>query len=204
MQYNIGRCSLPALLPLPPVRFTWETARTFLVNWLLARQKGWRIILRVEDLDGPRIKSGSDQLAMEDLLWLGLDWDQGPIYQTARAKKYEVAIKSLVDSGLAYACICSRKEVEQAASAPHGEDGSFVYPGTCRGRFASIEDAREQAGKPPALRFAVPDGVVSFEVNSPGRGNSMSHASSVILPSPRLMGRRRTNLRSWSMMRRWE
>jgi glutamyl-tRNA synthetase len=133
------------------------------VNWLLARQQGWRILLRVEDLDGPRIKSGADRLAMDDLLWLGIDWDDGPIYQAARAKKYEAAVKLLLDSRLAYPCVCSRKEVEQAASAPHAEDGSLVYPGICRGRFTSPQDAREQTAKLPATRFEVPEGIVAFE-----------------------------------------
>jgi len=151
------------LAPSPTGALHLGNARTFLVNWLLARQNGWRIVLRVEDLDGPRIKSGADQLAIEDLLWLGIDWDEGPIYQTARSKKYEAAIKFLLDSNLAYACTCSRKEVEQAASAPHAEDGLIIYPGTCRGRFASVEEARRETGKPPAIRFAAPPGVVSFE-----------------------------------------
>jgi len=151
------------LAPSPTGALHLGNARTFLVNWLLARQQGWRIVLRIEDLDGPRIKAGADRLAIEDLQWLGLDWDQGPIYQSTRQEKYSSAIRSLLDAGLAYPCVCSRKETLAAASAPHAEDGSAVYPGTCRGKYASPEEARRLTGKPPAIRFAAPAEIVRFD-----------------------------------------
>jgi glutamyl-tRNA synthetase len=140
-----------------------------MVNWLLARQRGWQIILRVEDLDGPRIKRGADRQAMEDLQWLGLDWDQGPIYQSTRMNQYAKAVQLLLNASLAYACVCSRKEVEAAASAPHTEDGLAVYPGTCRNRFKSQEAARVETGRPPAIRFAVPDELLAFNDCFAGR-----------------------------------
>jgi glutamyl-tRNA synthetase len=76
---------------------------------------------------------------------------------------YREAIDRLIAAGDAYPCVCSRKEVEQAASAPHAEDGGAVYPGTCRGVYASIAEARSAAGREPAIRFRVPDGLVSFQ-----------------------------------------
>jgi glutamyl-tRNA synthetase len=136
-------------------------ARTFLANWLAARRNGWRIILRIEDLDGPRVKKGADRQALEDLQWLGLDWDEGPIYQSARMPVYQSAIQRLLSAGHAYPCVCSRSEVASAASAPHADDGATIYPGTCRGRFAGVEQARA-AGREPALRFCVPDQIVAF------------------------------------------
>jgi glutamyl-tRNA synthetase len=151
------------LAPSPTGALHLGNARTFLVNWLLARQRGWRIILRIEDLDGPRVKKGADLQAIEDLKWLGLDWDQGPIYQSQRMPLYHAAVKRLIASGHAYPCICTRSEVNSAASAPHAEDGATVYPGTCRGRFASIEEASAACGRAPAIRLAVPDSVVEFE-----------------------------------------
>jgi glutamyl-tRNA synthetase len=152
------------LAPSPTGALHTGNARTFLLNWLMARQQGWRILLRVEDLDGPRVKTGADRQAIEDLRWLGLDWDDGPVYQSGRFGQYGVAIDSLVASGQAYPCICSRREVELAASAPHADDGAAVYPGTCRGRFRSIAEARARAGgREPAVRFKVPRGVVSFQ-----------------------------------------
>lgn len=150
------------LAPSPTGALHLGNARTFLINWLLARQNNWKIILRIEDIDGPRIKSGADLQAIEDLRWLGLDWDLGPIYQTHRLALYQQATSRLLATGHAYPCICTRKEIELAASAPHSEDGAAVYPGTCRGRFPSIEAATSAAGRPPAIRFAVPDQDLTF------------------------------------------
>ena len=123
----------------------------------MARQAGWRIVLRIEDLDGPRVKKGADQAALDDLAWLGIDWDEGPMRQSNRSAVYQSAVDRLVAAGAAYPCVCTRREVESAASAPHAEDGSPVYPGTCRGRFASAADARAAVGREPAIRFRVPD-----------------------------------------------
>ena len=155
--------SITRLAPSPTGALHLGNARTFLVNWLLARRNGWRIILRIEDIDGPRIKRDADQQAIEDLRWLGLDWDVGPIYQSGRIALYRAAIEQLIAHGAAYPCICTRKEVDLAASAPHAEDGSPIYPGTCRDRFGSIEEARHAAGREPAMRFRVPAGEVVFE-----------------------------------------
>lgn len=139
------------------------------MNWLLARQQHWRILLRMEDLDGPRVKPGADRQAIDDLRWLGLNWDDGPIYQSPRVKLYSAAIETLLTSGLAYPCVCSRREVESAASAPHAEDGAAVYPGTCRGRYGSVTEARERGGREPAVRFAVPRGTIEFTDEFSGR-----------------------------------
>src|SRR5436190_10237882 len=96
------------LAPSPTGALHLGNARTFLINWLLARQNNWKIILRIEDLDGPRIKRGADQQAIDDLCWLGLDWDEGPIYQSSRLPIYRAAIDRLVKDGFAYPCICTR------------------------------------------------------------------------------------------------
>ena len=102
-------------------------------------------MLRIEDIDGPRIKRGADRGVIEDLEWLGVEWDEGPVYQSQRLSKYREAIDRLIKLGKAYPCVCSRKEVEAAASAPHAEDGAAVYPGTCRGKFASLAQAEPAA-----------------------------------------------------------
>src|SRR4051812_28411679 len=138
--------AITRLAPSPTGALHLGNARTFLINWFLARQNGWRTILRIEDLDGPRIKRGADQQAIDDLRWLGIDWDNGPIYQSARMPEYAEAARRLFDAGKAYACVCTRKDVDLSASAPHAEDGAAVYPGTCRGRFKSIDDARRASG----------------------------------------------------------
>ena len=154
--------STTRLAPSPTGALHLGNARTFLVNWLLARQNRWRIVLRIEDLDGPRVRKGADRLAIDDLQWLGIDWDEGPVYQSTRMSLYRSAVQRLLDSGQAYPCVCSRSEVNTAASAPHAEDGAPVYPGTCRGRFATIRDAEDATGRPPAVRFLVPPATVEF------------------------------------------
>jgi len=151
------------LAPSPTGALHLGNARTFLINWILARRNGWRIVLRIEDLDGPRIKRGTDQLAIDDLRWLGIDWDEGPVYQSQRRPIYDQAAKKLLEQHDAYPCICTRRDVESAGSAPHADDGSLLYPGTCRERFATITDAIEAAGgKHPSLRFRHTPGVVRF------------------------------------------
>jgi glutamyl-tRNA synthetase len=152
------------LAPSPTGALHLGNARTFLVNWLLARQQGWRIILRIEDLDGPRIKCGADQQAIEDLRWLGIDWDEGPIYQSARREKYDEAVGELIQSGSTFICLCSRKDVESAASAPHASDGARIYPGTCRNVLYDL-----MPGTPFAVRFRVPDEVITFDDRFAGR-----------------------------------
>jgi glutamyl-tRNA synthetase len=150
------------LAPSPTGALHLGNARTFLINWLMARQAGWRVLLRVEDLDGPRVKAGADREAMEDLRWLGLDWDEGPVYQSSRAAAYHAAVARLLATGKAYACVCTRREVELAASAPHAEDGASVYPGTCRGKYENMREAEAASGRVPVVRFAVPDERVEF------------------------------------------
>jgi glutamyl-tRNA synthetase len=150
------------LAPSPTGALHLGNARTFLVNWWVARQRGWRVVLRIEDLDGPRVKAGADRAAMDDLRWLGIDWDEGPVYQSPRTPIYRVAAERLLSQGKAYPCVCTRREVELAASAPHAEDGAAVYSGACRGRFKSIEEARASVSRVPAVRFAVPEGEVEF------------------------------------------
>ena len=151
------------LAPSPTGALHLGNARTFLVTWLLARQRGWAVTLRVEDLDGPRVKAGAAAAAVDDLTWLGLDWDDGPLLQSTRAAAHAAAVRQLLDAGHAYPCACTRREVDAAASAPHAEDGASVYPGTCRGRFATVEDAIKAAGRPPAIRFRVEPGPVSWD-----------------------------------------
>jgi glutamyl-tRNA synthetase len=116
--------------------------------------------MRVEDIDLPRCKHELREQALEDMAWLGLDWDEGPhagdavgeFDQRTRTALYRQYLQRLIDGGVAYPCVCSRKDIQQASRAPHGEDG-IVYPGTCRGRFASADEARESSGCEPAWRF---------------------------------------------------
>lgn len=133
-------------------------ARTALLGWLRSRVRRGAFVLRIEDIDRPRVASGSAQSIMVDLRWLGLDWDEGPdvggsygpYVQSERLGRYDAAIKRLRESGLVYACTCSRKEIA-IASAPHGPaEYGPEYPGTCRA-------GPTHPGRTPAYRFRVPD-----------------------------------------------
>lgn len=159
------------LAPSPTGALHLGNARSFLVAWLRARQAGGALALRVEDIDGPRVKPGAAALAIEDLRWLGLDWDEGPdvggphapYVQTERKALYAAALARLREAGLVYPCICTRREVEEAASAPHGPAG-VAYPGTCRRRrFRDEAEARAAAGgRAPTWRFRVSHERVRF------------------------------------------
>lgn len=151
------------LAPSPTGALHLGNARTFLLNWLLARQRGWTLRFRMEDLDGPRTKPGAAREAIDELTWLGLDWDGAITQQSDRGEAYLAALKHLIDSGWAYPCTCSRKDIEQASSAPHLDDGVTAYPGTCRRRWNSPEQARQDTGRPVAWRLRVETGAIGFD-----------------------------------------
>ena len=161
------------LAPSPTGALHLGNARSFMIAWLSARSRGGGLVLRMEDLDHPKVKPAAAEEAMEDLRWLGFDWDEGPdvggpcapYTQTARAALYAQALARLREQGLVYPCVCTRRDVEAGQSAPHAEEVLY-YPGTCRGRFPDYEAARRAlpAGRLPAWRFRVPEGeTVRFE-----------------------------------------
>ncbi|TAH38702.1 MAG: tRNA glutamyl-Q(34) synthetase GluQRS [Planctomycetota bacterium] len=144
------------LAPSPTGVLHLGNARTFLLAWLDARARGAAVLLRIEDLDGPRVRRGAAEDAIAGLRWLGLDWDEGPVYQSTRLERYARALQRLVGAGLAYPCTCTRKDVELAASAPHAGEEGPIYPGTCRGRSRDAAEALAAGARGPAWRFAVP------------------------------------------------
>ena len=145
------------LAPSPTGALHLGNVRTFLVNWAVARQQGWQIVLRVEDLDGPRIKADAAGEAIELLAWLGLDWDEGPYTQLADLAPYHAALDRLIAAGQAYPCRCTRREIEAAQlSAPHGDDHELRYPGTCRPSSVGPEPGGwgRSAAEPPGCAAA--------------------------------------------------
>lgn len=142
------------LAPSPTGAQHVGNARTYLIAWLSARQRGGRVVLRIEDIDSPRIKSGAERQACLDLQWLGLDWDEGPLFQTPRLPEYAAALRRLQERELVYPCTCTRSDVERAASAPHLEHEGPVYPGLCAGR--RVRDAERFVDRPYCWRFRVP------------------------------------------------
>lgn len=148
------------LAPSPTGRLHLGHARTFLLAWWHARSRGGRVLLRIEDLDRTRVKPGMVEACIEDLQWLGLDWDGPPRLQSEGEEHLREVLRALERRDLAYPCTCTRKEIESAASAPHPGEQAAPYPGTCRGRYASREEAERRSGRPAVLRFRVPPGVV--------------------------------------------
>ncbi len=144
-----------------------------LIGWLAVRAAGGRMVLRIDDLDPRTQRPEVAAQLIDDLAWLGLDWDEGPLYQHDHGEAYARALASLDARGLLYPCFCTRRELH-AASAPHASDGTYVYPGTCR-RFSSEERAARLAeGRPHGLRLRVPDAgspnaVIEFEDEAYGR-----------------------------------
>jgi glutamyl-tRNA synthetase len=139
------------LAPSPTGAQHIGNARTYLIAWLAARSRGGRVVLRLEDIDSPRVKPGAADQACQDLRWLGLDWDEGPIIQSQRLPLYEDALERLKRQERGYPCTCTRTDIERAASAPHAEHEGPVYPGTCASRRAA--DATLLGDRSYAWRF---------------------------------------------------
>jgi glutamyl-tRNA synthetase len=151
------------LAPSPTGGLHLGHARTFLIAWLAARAAGGRIVLRIEDLDASRVRAEARAGAIEDLRWLGLDWDEGPFVQSERLETYATALERLKRAEAVYPCTCTRSDIARAAGAPHAEEEGPVYPGTCAGRSAGEAEALIRAGRPFAWRFRVPDATVSWD-----------------------------------------
>jgi glutamyl-tRNA synthetase len=132
--------------------------RTALLAWLFARSAGAQFLVRIEDLDRGRSRPEHEAGQLADLAAIGLDWDGEVVRQSERFPLYDAAIARL-DT---YPCFCTRAEIREAASAPHGAVG--LYPGTCRSLTAQQRAARESEGRRPALRLRAPEGLrIGFE-----------------------------------------
>jgi glutamyl-Q tRNA(Asp) synthetase len=154
-------------------------AYSALIAWRRARAAGGRFLLRLEDIDPGRCRPEFARAIMEDLAWLGLDWD-GPVrVQSEHLAEYRAVLDVLANRGLLYPCFCTRadiqREVAAAAQAPHGPDGTPRYPGTCRALSGGERAARLAAGVPHALRLdmqfalAVVSEPLTFEEEGEGR-----------------------------------
>ena len=137
--------------------------RTALLAWLFARSAGSRFLMRVEDLDRQRLRAGCEEEQLADLSAVGIDWDGPVARQSERLELYEDALEQLDRDGRLYPCYCTRAEIRQAASAPHGPPDEGRYPGTCHELTAAERAEREAAGRLPALRLRAGAERVAFE-----------------------------------------
>jgi len=130
-----------------------------LVAWESARAGGGRFLLRIEDIDRARCRPEFEQGLLEDLRWLGLDWDGEPVRQSERMALYDQALDRLDRLGVLYPCFCTRRriraEIAHAGQAPHGPAGEAIYPGVCRSLSPAERRWRIAAGEPFALRLDV-------------------------------------------------
>jgi glutamyl-tRNA synthetase len=155
-----------SLQPTPRVRFAPSPtgylhvggARTALFNWLFARHTGGTLILRIEDTDFERSSEAMVEGILEGMRWLGLNWDEGPFFQSKRLDLYQATAAKIIASGNAYPCFCTKEELEgrrkQAAEAGRPP----MYDRRCRQIPAAEAQARIAAGEQAAIRFAVPEG----------------------------------------------
>jgi glutamyl-tRNA synthetase len=134
--------------PSPSGELHVGNLRTAILAWLFARSTGRNFLLRVEDLD--RARSGAEAEQLRDLAAVGVTWDGDVVRQTARGPLYAAAISRLQAAGLTYECFCTRREIQEAPSAPHAPEGA--YPGTCRNLdLAELEFKRSM--RPAAVRL---------------------------------------------------
>ena len=149
--------------PSPTGEIHLGNASTALLAWLSIRCRGGSFVMRMEDLDRARVRPGLAQKILDDLAWLGLDWDDGtdcggpyaPYDQGARLELYETAFSRLRRAGLLYRCFCSRKDIAAAASAPQEPGDELRYSGACRRLDPTESRRRAAAGERHAFRLRV-------------------------------------------------
>ena len=161
----------PPMSQTPRVRFAPSPtgflhvggARTALINWLFARGHGGRFILRVEDTDLERSNEASVRTILEGLEWLGLDWDEGPHFQSRGVDRHRSLARRLESEGKAYACFCATEELEAKRRAAEASGAAFQYDRACLALPPDETRRRIEAGRPAALRFRVPPGTTAWD-----------------------------------------
>lgn len=155
--------------PSPTGPLHLGSLRTALAAWLFARSQSARFVVRVEDLDPQRSRPEFARSQLADLRALDLNWDDPIVRQSERLGLYDQALATLDARGRLYPCFCTRVEIRQAASAPHGALPEGVYPGTCRRLTTAERRVRLAAGRPYALRFRADAELIAFEDRLLGR-----------------------------------
>jgi len=146
-------------------------ARTALYNWLFARKSGGTLILRIEDTDAERSTRASIEGILDGLQWLGIDWDEGPYFQTDFTEEHLAAAERMVAEGTAYRCFCAKEDVDSRREAAVAAGADLKYPGRCRELPAAESDERARRGEPCVIRFKVPrrEGSVGYDDKVLGR-----------------------------------
>lgn len=151
------------IAPSPTGYLHIGTARTALFNWLFAKKHNGSLILRIEDTDKQRSQPEYQQDIIDSLKWLGLNWDEGPFYQSQRSEIYQKYIKELLEKGFLYYCFCTEEELEKEREAMLAQGLPPKYSGKCRSLSPAEAARRAQTGEPFVLRIKTPDGEISFK-----------------------------------------
>jgi glutamyl-tRNA synthetase len=138
--------------PSPTGTLHLGNLRTALLAWLYARAQGATFLVRIEDLDTGRVRAHFEREQLADLAAIGIDWDGEPVRQSEQLELYADALAQMDADGILYPCWCTRAEIREASTAPHGPLPEGHYPGTCRRLTAAQRAEREASGRPPALR----------------------------------------------------
>ena len=150
------------IAPSPTGYLHVGTAHTALYNWLFARKNGGKFILRIEDTDVERSTKEMVDVILDSLKWLGIDWDEGPYYQSERFNLYKEAAKKLEKEGFLYRCYCTKEEIEERKQKVIESGKAWKYDRHCLNLTEEQKAAYEREGRPYALRFKVPEGMTAF------------------------------------------
>jgi nondiscriminating glutamyl-tRNA synthetase len=138
------------------------SAHTALYNWLFARRNKGKFILRVEDTDTARSSEEMVQVILDGLKWLGIDWDEGPYYQSKRFDIYRKYVQQLLDKGMAYYCYCNPADLEREKKAAYKRKEDWRYDRRCLHLTEKEREEKERNKLPKVVRFLVPDGPVTY------------------------------------------
>jgi glutamyl-tRNA synthetase len=145
------------IAPSPTGNLHIGTARTAVFNWLFARHHNGTFVLRIEDTDEARSRLEYTENIQSGLTWLGLNWDEGPFFQTQRLDKYQQAVQTLIDQGLAYPCYCSPEELEQMRETQKAQGLAPRYDNRHRNLSEGEKQEFEAQGRKPVIRFKIDD-----------------------------------------------
>ena len=151
----MGSTPVGRFAPTPSGRMHLGNVFSFLIAWLSVKNRNGHILLRMEDLDTQRTSDEFAETLRQDLIWLGLNWDEETPAQSKRSPVYDRYFEKLMDEGLLYPCFCTRSQLH-SVNAPHLSDGTYVYPGTCR-------HLTEKPNKPHSWRVMVPEKIWGFK-----------------------------------------
>jgi len=138
-------------------------ARVALFNWLYARKTGGKFLLRIEDTDVERSSGSALESILESLRWLGLSWDEEPVFQSQRSDLYRAAVEKLLASGAAYRCFCTKEKLDAESEKARREKLKYHYTGTCRWLDDATVARNLAMGKPFTIRFRIPGGESAFD-----------------------------------------